>query len=126
MKSRQDYHGQGMTAIFEQYGAFFAFGKDQYDNHAKVGVEYIHLGSGLHVPKNHAKAVGDALAENARKAVQQDIDENGIDAIIRHELANHEYGYTWDITDTLSALEPYGVTAKQVKAIADAMDWSHY
>jgi hypothetical protein len=126
MKSRQDYHQQGMTAIFNQYGAFFAFSQSQYHSAAIAGVEYAGLGSGLYVPKNHAQTVSDALAENARKAVQQDISENGITAIIKRELANHEYGYTWDITDTMSALEDYGVTAIQVKSIADSMDWSDY
>jgi hypothetical protein len=126
MKSRSEYYEAGRTAIFAKYGAFFAFNKAQFDRSAKTGMEYTSLGAGICVPKNHAKAVAVALAENARKAVQQDIAENGIEAIIKYELANHEYGYTWDITDTMSALEPYGVTAKQVQAVADAMDWSHY
>ena len=90
------------------------------------GVEYTSFGSGLIVPKPHAEAVAAALEENSKKAVEQDITENGITAIIQREISNHEYGYTWDITDTLSVLEPYGVTAQQVQAIADSMDWSDY
>jgi len=126
MKSRTEYHESGITAILEKYGAFFAFSQDQYNRMSKTGVEYTSFGSGLIVPKPHAEVVAAALEENSKKAVEQDITENGITAIIQRELSNHEYGYTWDITDTLSVLEPYGVTAQQVQAIADSMDWSDY
>ena len=126
MKSRTEYHESGITAILDKYGAFFAFSQGQYNRNAKTGVEYTSFGSGLIVPKPHAEAVAAALAEDSKKAVEQDITENGITAIIQRELSNHEYGYTWDITDTLSVLEPYGVTAQQVQAIADSMDWSDY
>ena len=126
MKSRQEYHEPGMTAIFKEYGAFFAFSQNQYNHCALAGVEYSHVCSGLYVPKAYLQTVEDALAENAKKAVQQDLAENGIHAIVERELRNHEYGYTWDITDTLSALADYDVTAAQVKSIADSMDWSDY
>ena len=47
-----------------------------------------------------------------QEAILADTDGNGyIYQMFLYELANHEYGYTWDVTDTLDAL---GMTAEEV------------
>lgn len=50
----------------------------------------------------------------------------GLDEIIRLELVNHEYGYTWDTAQTVEALNCYNVTKEQVLSIAKSMDWSSW
>jgi len=54
-------------------------------------------------------------ADNARQeAINNDSDGSGyIKEMFEYELWNHEYGYTYDLDDTLNAL---GLTLEKVKA----------
>ena len=62
----------------------------------------------------NADAIVEAL-ENIRKtAIAQDIAENGIDAIIDRELANHEAQITGSIADTVDALEGYDIPKERI------------
>lgn len=126
MKTRTSYLEKGMNEALAMNGAFFAFSKDQFYEKSKPDVEYTHIGLGLHCPIKNVTVLLDQLKQNKTNAVEQDIKENGIDNIIMRELSNQEYGYTFDISDTLEALTDYNVTAEQIKRIANSMDWSDY
>jgi len=117
MKFLQDYIDEAQSKTLDDNGAFFAFGKKQFDEAKKEGVKYTSLGYGLICPTDNAdKLIGD-LERIAEEGIKQDIKENGIKAIIERELANHEVQITRDISDTVSALDGYGITEEQIKAV---------
>ncbi len=126
MKHLTDYTQSGMTAIFEKYGAFFAFSDKQFNEQKKEGVEYVQTEAGMICPKEHVKTVLSDIENNYRNGIQSDIAENGTRAIIQRELMNHEYGYTFDLNDTVQALVDYPVTAKEIREVANSIDWSGY
>jgi len=117
MKYLSDYIREAQSAAFDKYGAFFAFGKDQFDEKAVAGVKYVQTSMGMIVPKENVEALFSELAQIHADGRAQDIAENGIDGIIRRELNNHECYYTGDISDAVDSLEEYGITRDQVVAI---------
>jgi hypothetical protein len=114
MKYLSDYTEQGITDLLNNYGGFFAFSDEQFNEKKKEGVEYVSCGHGLICPKENAKALMTGLIQNGDSAVNQDILENGKDNIIRRELYNHEAFYTGEIEDTCDALKMYGITQEEV------------
>lgn len=115
MKYLSDYMNDSQTELFKKTGSFFAFSQDQF-NKAKVeGVVYNTLGSGMICPKENIDELLDGLKSIHDKAIEQDIADNGVKAIIHRELGNHEYQITCDITDTFEALEPYGVSEQDIQ-----------
>jgi len=121
MKSLSDYTQQAQTKAFDDNGAFFSFGQKQFDEKKQEGVKYAHLGSGLICPSENAQTLIDQLDTIHTTAIKQDIAENGVKNIIHRELANHETQITLNFTDTIEALEDYGITAEQIKA-----EWKEY
>jgi len=105
------------TALFEKYGAFFAFSDKQLKEKRVKGIKYVSLFSGLIAPKDNAKRLLEELEAITDNYIKRDIKENGKTAIIERELANHEAGYTYSIDDTVTALESYGITAAEVQAV---------
>jgi len=117
MKYLQDYMTDRQTIAFDEAGAFFAFGNEQF-NKAKVeGVEYTQLMGGLICPLDKAKQLLLTLCEIHTDSIAQDIAENGLVKIIKRELNNHEAYYTGDTTDTAEALDAYMITPSQVQAV---------
>lgn len=117
MKCLSDYMSAAQTASFDKHGAFFAFSKKQFDEKAVEGVKYVQTGSGMIVPKENVEALMAELEKIYTDAIAQDVAENGIDGIIGRELDNYECYYTGSIDDAVEALEVYGITREQVKAI---------
>jgi len=105
------------TALFEKYGAFFAFSDKQLKEKRVKGIKYVSLFSGLIAPKDNAKRLLEELEAITDNYIKCDTKENGKTAIIERELANHEAGYTYSIDDTVNALESYGITAAEVQAV---------
>ena len=126
MKCLSHYIEENQSNSFKKHGAFFAFSKRQYEDQAKPDIKYMSCGAGLICPEANATALMDDLESIVSEGIKQDIAENGVDNIIKRELANHEYGYTWDITDTCSALERYGIEKTYIQTMANQMDWSDY
>jgi len=117
MKFLQEYIDEAQTKAFDENGAFFSFSKKQFDEAKKEGVKYCDMGYGLICPTDNAdKLMGD-LERIAEEGIKQDIKENGIEAIIERELDNHEVQITRDISDTVSALDGYGITEEQIRAV---------
>jgi len=114
MKHLSDYMQEKHTALFDKYGVFFAFSEKQVLEARKEGVQYVNVGAGMIVPKEHVKVVHDTLEQIYQDGIKQDIAENGIDAIIKRELNNYECHYTNDIDIVVKVLKSYGITYDQV------------
>lgn len=67
--------------------------------------------------KENVNALYKELNEIVKRGIQQDIEENGIDAIIKRELNNYECQYTGDIEIVVKALKDYGITYDQVLVV---------
>lgn len=108
-----------------EYNAFpvhFAFGQKQLDEEfAKMGLKptdtdkVVGIGYGGFILKTDKKAYIDMLEKHQKErelAIKSDKDGSGyVKDMFSYELANHEYGYTGDLTDTLDAL---GLTLDEV------------
>jgi len=116
MNYLSDYTSENQTKLLNDNGAFFAFSTKQLNEHKKEGVVYVSMGSGLIAPKVNADKLLEGFESINTEGVKQDISENGIKAIIRRELGNYETQITGDISDTVEALEDYGITRAQVAA----------
>ena len=114
MNYLSDYTNAKRTKLWNENGAFFAFGQKQLDEKKQEGVVYVSMGLGLIVPKGNAARVFEGLESIHTEGIKQDILENGITAIIHRELANYEAQIIGDISDTVEALEDYGITRAQV------------
>tara|TARA_B110000967_G_C18470985_1_gene357360 strand:- start:28 stop:423 length:396 start_codon:yes stop_codon:yes gene_type:complete len=115
MNYLSDYTSAKQTQLWNDNGAFFAFGQQQLDEKKQKGVVYVSMGSGLISPKENASKILKGLESIHMEGIKQDIKENGIKAIIHRELANYEAQITGSISDTVEALEDYGITRLQVR-----------
>ena len=114
MKTLNDYTSDKISAALDKHGAFFAFSKKQFEEKQVEGVKYVSDGSGMVCPKDNYNQLIKEMNEIYDEGVKQDIAENGLDNIIKRELANYECDYTGNIEDAVEALEDYGVTHEQV------------
>ena len=114
MKHLTDYTSDKLSKLWDDNGAFFAFGQQQLDESKQEGVVYVSLGMGLIAPKENASKVIEGLESIHTEGIKQDISENGIKPIIHRELRNYETQISGDISDTVAALEGYGITRNQV------------
>lgn len=104
MKYLSNYMEQAQTDAFEKFGAFFAFGSEQFKEKQKQGVEYVNMGYGLICPKENAKQLNDTLDSIYIEAVKLDVSENGAAKIIEREYFNHETQLTGDKSSMLAAI----------------------
>jgi len=116
MKYLSNYTESAQTDAFNKYGAFFAFSDKQFNKQKKEGIKYASVGAGLIAPTENVSSLMDSLLSIHASAIEQDIAENGIKAIIHRELANYECQITMDYSDCMSALDGYGISEAQIKA----------
>jgi len=114
MNYLSDYINDAQTELFNKVGAFFAFSNKQLEEKIKQGVKYANMGAGLICPVENAKELTSGLSNIQDKGIAKDIAENGIKAIIKRELYNHECYYTGDISDAIDVLEQYDITPEQI------------
>ena len=114
MKYLSDYMNDSQTELFKKTGSFFAFSGKQLEEQRKEGVIYVNLGGGMICPKNTVDELIDGLKCIHDKAIEDDINDNGVDAIITRELNNHECFYTGDYEPVLEVLDPYGISEQQI------------
>ena len=111
-------HRQQMETNEFPFG--FAFGKEQFDRMMREwglnpeDTDKIYsIGNGGFVRKSDSDAMHEMFdRHNAERQAMMD-DEEYLYDMFRYELANHEYGYTYDVSDTLNAL---GLTLEEIKA----------
>ena len=125
MKYLCTYMEDKQTALFEETNTFFAFSQKQFNEGKKEGITYINMGAGMLTDKRYVKKLIEGLEKIYKDSIQEDIKENGINAIIKRELANHEAWYTMDIQDTCDKLEDYPITKKQIKEIFIKTDYDY-
>lgn len=117
MKYLQDYMNERQTKAFDKAGAFFAFSKEQFDKGRKEGIEYVSAGMGLICPSDTLETLIEELDTIYKESIEQDIKENGIENIIKRELANHEAYYTGEIEQTYDALKDYNIKKEDILKI---------
>ncbi len=109
---------------FNAFPMFFAFNKEQFaDGMKKLGLlpdqlDMIYkFNGGGYYRRSDAKDFHALLGrhtEEVEDAIVADIKGDGyIYEMFRYELANHEYGYTCDDSDTLNAL---GLSLEEIEA----------
>lgn len=117
MKYLSHYKEEAQTDLLNQTGAFFAFSQEQFDEQKVAGTKYVALSFGLIAPKDKVDELLDGLKKIHDQAIQQDIRENGKEAIIKRELNNYECYYTFDLTDAINALKDYGYTKEEIERV---------
>lgn len=132
--NKQQYVNSEQTKIFDEYGVFFAFSNEQVkrglEKNKVRGIdipkeEYRSMGAGMVCPKDSCKTVADKLEELHKQAIELDKSQRTKEKIIGYELRNHEYGITYELEDTIMALDGYGYSVSEIKEVADNIDWSY-
>ena len=126
MKHLSDYTQEGITNVMNKYGAFFAFSKSQFEAAKVEGLQYESLSSGMIVPVGKGKAVIEEINAVGDAGIAQDIAENGLEAIIKRELYNHECFYTGDWKEAAfqGAFEGYDISEEDVHKVYRA-EYAH-
>jgi hypothetical protein len=118
MKYLSDDIEQSQTELFTKTGTFFAFSTKQYNEQANKKIEYIQMGAGMITPTENVKEVIETMHQIIQDGMDQDIKENGHQAIILRELQNHEAFYTNDTEETIEALKDYpGITKQDITKV---------
>jgi len=114
MKYLSDYMESKHTELWNSTGTFFAFSTKQFKDQEVEGTEYVFLGSGMYTPKKHANKVIEQGYKIYKDSIKQDIKENGKNKIILRELLNHEAFYVGNTEETITTLEDYPITEKEI------------
>jgi hypothetical protein len=115
MKYLSDYMEAKQTALFNETGTFFAFSDKQFKEQYIEGIKYVSLGSGMITPKENANKVIETLHKIHKKAIKEDLKDNGIEGVIQRELENYEVYYTNDLDTVTEALKDYPeITQKDI------------
>ncbi len=107
MKYLQDYIQDKQTKLFEETNTIFAFSQERFEKQRKEGIQYVGLGHGMICDKRYVKKLMDGLDDILIEGMKQDVEENGIENIIRRELYNHEAFYSRCIDSTYDAVKKY-------------------
>ena len=107
MKYLSDYMNEAQTELFNNTGAFFAFGNTQFDEQKKNGVKYAHLGAGLICPVKNIEQIITGLKTIIENAIRQDVSEDGAEKIIEREYFNYESQISMSTEEAKSALTDY-------------------
>jgi len=118
MKYLSDYTDKNYSKLWDDNGAFFAFSQKQFDDAKQDGVKYKLIGSiNLFVPVDNVQKVLDGMEKVHTDGVAKDIEENGLENIVKRELYNHECFYLCSYENALDALSIYKVTEAVVEKI---------
>jgi len=126
MKTLNNYVDVATTKLFDKYNAFFAFNTAQFTEKRIEGVEYVSMPTGLICPKSKALQLLSELDAIHIEGVKQDLEENGVNNIIKRELANFETYYTGDISDCVDALKAYNISPDRILEIYKEEAPKHY
>ena len=94
----------------------FAFNNNQFNDNKKQGVIYCQLYAGLIVPKNKAGYIIKQIDLISKKAIAQDIKENGIKNIIFRDCSNLELQFSYNgISEITDYLKDYNFNKKDIE-----------
>jgi len=117
MKNLSTYIEEKINVLFVKYNGFFAFSESQIEEAKKQDIKYIYRGGGLYHEAGRHKEFDEEYKFIIKQAIEQDLRENGKEAIIKRELKNYESFYTCDISDTIEALKDYGISKEEIQAV---------
>jgi len=113
-----DTHAEkARTKALTKYFAFFAFSQKQLDAKTNNNFKYCSLGAGLIAPTVFADKLVTSLTQIGKDSVKRLKSTHSDRDIIWYELGNHEAQITMDISDTVDAVEMYGITRDQVSKV---------
>jgi len=114
MKTLQEYTDEKINVLFAKYNGFFAFSTDQFQKAKKEKVKYVNRNGGLYHEAGKEKEFDIEYQQIIKESIEQDLKENGKEAIIERELCNYECYYTREIDDAVQALKVYGIKENEV------------
>jgi hypothetical protein len=115
MKSLNFYTEQHHSDLFSRTGAFFAFNGEQYKKGVKGSTAVmVSCGYGMFCPEESVDALIFGLEHISQAAIQQRLNDYGLEKIILYELCNYECFYTGDISDAIPVLADYGASYDDV------------
>jgi len=115
MKRLKDYTNILMDKLYKETGSFFAFGSKQLNKQAVKGVKYVSANYGLLIPVDKLDYFTSQLSYILKKSIEDDIKDNGKEAIIIRELEAHECFKTKDIGDCVDYLKQYNITRNEIQ-----------
>jgi len=116
MKTLQEYTDEKINVLFAKYNGFFAFSTEQFEKAKKEKVKYVNRNGGLYHEAGKEKEFDIEYQQIIKEAIEQDLKENGKEAIIERELCNYECYYTREIDDVIDKLKSYNITAEEILA----------
>lgn len=125
----RDERDNELKQINKKLGVFYAFSDAQFkkgmqtlkDNEVlKEGEKVVRLKYGGFVAHKNIDAYLDLMPKLHEYFRKKEIDKVGAEAIIKYELGNHEYGYTYDLTDTIEALKLYEFSNEIISKVAQS------
>lgn len=106
-KSLTQITEEKISNLFEENGAFFAFGKKQFDEKKQPGITYVTLASGLICPNENAINVINLFDEIHTNGVRTQVEEFGAERIIEYDYFNFETQITGDIQQVKDGLSEH-------------------
>ena len=100
-------HQKKLSAMFEEFGVFFAFSKQQFEQSRKAGVEYVSGFAGMIIPKDNVKLVDQRLEFIHKEMTTLICEHIPMEKYILYELHNHEAFYTGEMDDVLELAKSY-------------------
>ena len=104
----------------------FAFNNEQFkEGMEKLGLDakdtqkVLSIGGGGFIRRTDSDAFGAMFDRIHAEEAEARKNDDYLFQMFSYELANHEYCYTWDLTDTLRSL---GLTLEEIKANAQLND----
>lgn len=102
----------------DEFPMMFAFSQEQLEEgKARLGVtdnkELLSIGAGGFIRKSDREEFDNLFIQLDKELAENLNDDEFLYEAFLYELANHEYCYSWDLTDSLAVL---GLTVEQVKA----------
>lgn len=110
----------------ELFPMAFAFNNEQFkEGMEKLGLDakdtqkVLSIGGGGFIRRTDSDAFGAMFDRIHAEKAEARKNSDYLFEMFSYELANHEYCYTWDLTDTLRSL---GLTLEEIKANAQLND----
>ena len=126
MKTLSTYTEEKINHLFTKYNGFFAFSQKQFEEAKKENIKYVSRGAGLYHEEGKSKEFDADYKLMIKEAIEQDLKENGKEAIIERELINHECYYTYDVSDAVAKLSDYNITYDEIRAEFNKNKSKHY
>ena len=119
MKNLSTYIDEKINHLLIKYNGFFAFSEKQFEEAKKENIKYVWRGAGLYLEAGKSEEFDEDFKLIIKEAIEQDLKENGKEAIIERELENYECYYTNDINEVVFKLTDYGITYDEIKTEFD-------